>query len=416
MFGTLCKGRAPGNSTLCKREARPRVLQACPTSISATRLLVEERFDNFVTHAAYNEAANLPEPQWQDNQLRWSRPAEIARVVAPSGSPPIVILPGFGNASMDYTAPFGNEESSLHARLVARGWCPFVVPVERKDWFRVARALLTRGFWQGKLTTHPGYTWYLDRVAATVTHAMRQTGAEQVILVGHSAGGWLGRAYLGDLRYQRRQPADDAVLVNVAATAVATELPGPGTMGATPNPRVRALVTLGTPQRPPPQDKKRDMTGGAQGWVERCYPGAFFAAAGVSYVSVCGRTVRGHRDFPRIREGPRVVEEYAFDSYREVCGEGEGLVGDCVVPLSSAMLPGARHVILDGVFHSMSKIGTFDEDSGQVWYGSEDVLDCWLGPLVDELERGPTTGSAECGSGMMAGSAQGTSPDLADAV
>lgn len=48
-----------------------------------------------------------------------------------------------------------------------------------------------------------------------------------------------------------------------------------------------------------------------------------------------------------------------------MCGEGEGVAGDCVVPLSSALLPGARHVVLDGVFHSMSRIGTFDEESGE---------------------------------------------------
>ncbi|GLI70045.1 hypothetical protein VaNZ11_014812 [Volvox africanus] len=402
MYGNLCKGRAPRNSTFCKREARPRVLQACPTSLSATRLIQEERFDNFVTHAAYNDVKNLPEPEWQDNQLRWSRPTEITQVAAPPGSPPIVILPGFGNASLDYTAPFGNQDASLVTRLQVRGWRSFVVPLERKDWFRVAGALFTRGFWQGKLTTHPGYSWYLERVAETVEHAISETGAEQVILVGHSAGGWLARAYLGDLRYQLHQPADGTVLMNIAATAASSELPAHGTKGVTPNPRVRALVTLGTPQRPPPAEKKRDMTGGAQGWVDRSYPGAFFAAKGVSYVTVCGRTVMGHRDFPRVREGPRVVEEYAFDSYYEVCGEGEGQVGDCVVPLSAAMLPGARQVILDGVFHSMSQIGTFDEDSGNVWYGSENVLDCWLGPLVDELELNTPAGTAECGAGTSA--------------
>lgn len=49
----------------------------------------------------------------------------------------------------------------------------------------------------------------------------------------------------------------------------------------------------------------------------------------------------------------------------QVCGDGEGIEGDCVVPLGSALLPGARHVILDGVYHSMSRIGTFDEESGE---------------------------------------------------
>ena len=38
--------------------------------------------------------------------------------------------------------------------------------------------------------------------------------------------------------------------------------------------------------------------------------------------------------------------------------------GDCVVPLRSAFLAGARQVLLDGVFHSMSRIGTFEEAAG----------------------------------------------------
>ncbi|EFJ43502.1 hypothetical protein VOLCADRAFT_121439 [Volvox carteri f. nagariensis] len=257
----------------CKQGRKAsRVVRACPTSLSATRLLLEERLHRPITHAVYSEIANLQEPQWINNQLRWSRPPGIRQVDAPPGSPPIVILPGFGNASTDYTEPFGNKEAALATRLAVRGWQSFVIPVERKDWFRVARAVLTRRFWQGTLTTHPGYTWYLERVAATVEQAMRETGAEQVILVGHSAGGWLGRAYLADPRYQRCWPqvhaaaADSTVVVSPAATvtdaASAVELPAPGTAGTKPNPRVRALVTLGTPQRPPPPEKKRDMTGG----------------------------------------------------------------------------------------------------------------------------------------------------------
>ncbi|GLC46697.1 hypothetical protein PLESTB_001353700 [Pleodorina starrii] len=389
--------RTPNTHGLCAQRAPHVLSRACPTSISASRLLLEEHFAGGVAPAVYGDVATLPEPQWRDNQLRWSRPPGTPQVSAPPGSPPIVILPGFGNASIDYTEPFGSKEAAIATRLAVRGWQPFVVPVERKDWFGVARGLLTRGFWRGSLTTHPGYTWYLERVAATVEQAMRETGADQVVLVGHSAGGWLGRAYLADPRYQPRAPLDSS-MVAVGGAAAPQQPPPPGTTGTSPNPRVRAMVTLGTPQRPPPPEKKRDMTGGAQGWVDRSYPGAFFAAAGVAYVSVCGRTVRGHREVPRTRKGPRVPEEYAYDSYTEVCGEGQGVAGDCVVPLGSAMLPGARQVVLDGVFHSMSKIGTFEEESGVVWYGSEDVLDCWLGPLVEELQhqrRMPRQG-AEC--------------------
>lgn len=40
-----------------------------------------------------------------------------------------------------------------------------------------------------------------------------------------------------------------------------------------PNPRVKSLVTLGTPQRPVPSDKGQDRTGGALSWVHTTFPG-----------------------------------------------------------------------------------------------------------------------------------------------
>ena len=46
------------------------------------------------------------------------------------------------------------------------------------------------------------------------------------------------------------------------------------------------------------------------------------------------------------------------------------------------MLAGAEVVRLDGVLHSMSKVGTWEDPSGLVWYGHEDVVDNWLGFVV----------------------------------
>lgn len=37
-------------------------------------------------------------------------------------------------------------------------------------------------------------------------------------------------------------------------------------------------------------------------------------------------------------------------------------------------------------------------DAGVVWYGSEDVLDAWLAPLVDELQQEPGPGRARSGN------------------
>lgn len=46
------------------------------------------------------------------------------------------------------------------------------------------------------------------------------------------------------------------------------------------------------------------------------------------------------------------------------------------------MLDGAEVVRLEGVLHSMSKVGTWEDPSGLVWYGHEDVVDNWLGYAV----------------------------------
>ncbi len=43
--------------------------------------------------------------------------------------------------------------------LQRRGFRVYVLPLERKDWFKVGRALFTRAYWSTSCTTHPGYTW-----------------------------------------------------------------------------------------------------------------------------------------------------------------------------------------------------------------------------------------------------------------
>jgi pimeloyl-ACP methyl ester carboxylesterase len=72
-----------------------------------------------------------------------------------------------------------------------------VVQVERKDWFNVAKGIMSLDFWRAQLTTHPSYSWYLQRVRTTVQRALATSNASQVVLVGHSAGGWLARAFVG---------------------------------------------------------------------------------------------------------------------------------------------------------------------------------------------------------------------------
>jgi pimeloyl-ACP methyl ester carboxylesterase len=265
----------------------------------------------------------------------------------------MVILPGFGNNSADYLSPPGDGDAALAAALERRGFRAHVLALERRDWFRVGRMLLSRAYWRSSCTTAEGYQWYLDRVEAAVAAARAESGAARVVLVGHSAGGWLGRAYLG----QHLE-----------------SLGGSDSGGGA----VAALVSLGTPHTPPPAGSgAKDMTGGALTWLDARWPGAHFAGRGVRYIAVAGRAVQGDRG-----ASSRTLPGYSHSAYSQVCGEGHGVEGDAVVPLGSALLAGAEHVVIDGVLHSMSRVGTFEEPSGERWYGSDDVVDLWLRQLV----------------------------------
>uniref|UniRef100_A0A7S3QUW5 Uncharacterized protein n=1 Tax=Dunaliella tertiolecta TaxID=3047 RepID=A0A7S3QUW5_DUNTE len=353
----------------------------CHTTLSPTRQVT-----------TYEKS--LPGVEFNADGIVSYTPPNLPRVEAPAQVRPIVILPGFGNNSNDYIAPFGKQDSLVNS-LKARGFPVYVVQVNRKDWFRVARALFTIRFWSSTLTTKPGYTWYLKRVNDAVEEALQETGAEQVDLIGHSAGGWLGRAFIGDPDFfptgtlQQQQQLDTSGSAEISSDAGGS-VSEEETNRLRPNPRVRSLITLGTPQKPPPADKVRDVTGGAVGWVHSKFPGAYFADQGVTYINVCGLTVKGRREVTS--EGKVVYDtkrarfpyEYAYDSYNQVCAEGQGNVGDAVVPLQSAYLAGARQLVIPGVWHSMSRVGTFEEESGVVWYGSDSVVDTWLSAYLEE--------------------------------
>ena len=49
---------------------------------------------------------------------------------------------------------------------------------------------------------------------------------------------------------------------------------------------------------------------------------------------------------------------------------------------NKSALQGANNITLEGVFHSISRQGTFADASNLVWYGSDDVLDAWLPALL----------------------------------
>ena len=258
-----------------------------------------------------------------------------------------VVLPGFGNAQDDYD---GFVEA-----LGRRGVEADVVPITRSDWLRVATGAVD--FFSNSATPFkPGYGWYLERVRDTVRSAYdRDAGARRIVLAGHSAGGWLGRAALGGQIW-----STESLLLRPQVGGAGSEVKSIQSEDL-----VSCLVTLGTPHT---CDPSMDMTRGALTYTEQQFPGAFLQERGVGYISVAGSGLVGEADAPR--KDPR---RFAYGSYKAVCGDGNQ-TGDGCVPLSCCHLVGAEQITLPGVLHSVN--------TPSYWYGAEEVIDAWL-PAVD---------------------------------
>jgi len=272
------------------------------------------------------------------------------REQAPPGSPSVVILPGFGNAAVDYINPFGaGFETSISYALEQRGFDVTVMPLERTQWFNVLRGLFTLSFWLGNVTPYePSYGWYVQRARDTILAAEMGKG-KGVIVIGHSAGGWLGRAALGD--------------------------------GTDFDADVRAFVSLGAPHSAPPKGIPgvMDMTRGALTWTDEQLPGVFLADRGVQYVTVASDLITGS---DAAEKG--TPARAAYDSYRLVCGAG-AVPGDGVVPLQSAHLEGAAQITIK-CYHSIRPPQVDDSDVRTSWYGSDSMADAWVVPLLAGLK------------------------------
>ena len=84
----------------------------------------------------------------------------------------------------------------------------------------------------------------------------------------------------------------------------------------------------------------------------------------IGYVSVSSRLLVGRRDGT-----PR--ERVAWLVYRDLLGDrdADAIEGDGLVPVRSALLPGAASLVFDDVSHG--------QWPGRPWYGSDEPLDRW---------------------------------------
>lgn len=224
---------------------------------------------------------------------------------------PTVILPGYLESAIAYR--------QLEQSLNQMGLPTVTVPLVRRDWFAT-------------LGGRP-ITPILLQLHRTVKQVLQQYNASQVNLIGHSAGGWISRIYLGEKPYLGR--GEITPIAECQAHAY-----------------VATLVTLGTPHISQERWTRWNLD-----FVNNNYPGAFYHD--VNYVCVAGKTIFGQR-----RRGSWL----AYSSYKLTCGQGD-CWGDGITPITAAHLQGAKNIVIEGVKHSPRATG--------VWYGSPSVLPSW---------------------------------------
>jgi pimeloyl-ACP methyl ester carboxylesterase len=231
---------------------------------------------------------------------------------------PVVVLGGFLSAPRLYRALARTltEVAGAPARVVPVGLPQWVGAVSQRGWSVILRAL-----------------------ERTVRGVASSSPTGRVVLVGHSAGGVVGRLYLSP------EPFRGEVFAGLDV--------------------VSRLVTLGSPHH-----------GGAfspmRRFVDRRYPGAFFAPR-VGYATVAGAALRGD---PR----GSLPERFAARAYARLgCARDES--GDGLVPVPCALLDGAEHVVLPGVNHA--------PPWPRPWYGTPAVAREWWARAGGRANRPP---------------------------
>merc|ERR1719231_1324763 len=90
------------------------------------------------------------------------------------------------------------------------------------------------------------FSFYMDETEKAVCSAFEASKGEKVTLIGHSAGGWLARAIMGDGLWNGREGAPSSELID-------------------------SLITLGSPHFPP-TNHEADMTRGCLRFVDENFP------------------------------------------------------------------------------------------------------------------------------------------------
>ena len=194
-----------------------------------------------------------------------------------------------------------------------------VVPLTLLDWIS--------GYFRG-------FGQLVFEIATTVDRALLESESDKAVLVGHSAGGIASRVYAGgDPPYGGRRYSGHR--------------------------RVSHLISLGSPHEVSGNRRLAPINR-----VNKLFPGALHADAGLEYLSVVGDAEDGSES----RKARKRYERFVEDGR---------VAGDGVVPAEAALLPGAEHRVLNGVQHN-KHLGH--------WYGSDwETVERWW---PEELRTG----------------------------
>jgi len=252
--------------------------------------------------------AVIPSSSASKIRLNAKKSSKTSLASSPATSSVIIFPQQFGTQG-DYEA----LETSVQNMT---GLSCFTAPLRLLDWpIGLAPTFFSKDYVEAKLKPSKALRFYFERVDEAVQSALSKTPDTKLVILAHSIGGWLARAWLSEW-----------CAPDVKA-------------------RVSKIVTLGSPHNPPPQGsrfEKIDQTRGLLTHINDNYPGAF--EQGVSYTSVIGTCVQG-----RLALSPLAL--LAYSSYAVLCGEGS-VKGDGVIPVESAILSGSKQILIDTAFHT----------------------------------------------------------------
>jgi hypothetical protein len=297
-----------------------------------------------------------------------------------------VIIPGFLRGHESY------REMREHVETVLKEFRNSLEEESNLDVLDVSVAKIERDWWIPVTFRGESLRKILDAIEDAVAFRPAKESDDdddeeetRIILIGHSAGGWIARLFLGgkSIKY------DGKLYEGYKAKTVA------------------ALVTLGTPHNSAEAypfgrvkevrtREKSSINGGDDDEetslqeTRRLYPNCFHS--GMKYVTVQGTGFKGRpfkfTDFipsisntttTKTTDWKTLFEEIKHGiSYKTDCQDASA-DGDSVTCVSSGLGlgPEAIEVAIEGVKH--------EKDDIYPWYGSLDVVRTWMRPVLEML-------------------------------